>query len=60
MASAMAIGSEVIAECVERIRVEVRTKVLKLAWISSGFFGFVLSASLGLLSGCVECNGARY
>ena len=60
MASVMAIGSEVIGECVEGIRVEVRREVLRVVLVCIGFFGLVLSASLGLLSGCVECNGARY
>jgi len=28
--------------------------------VCPGFFGLVLSALLGLISDCVECNGARY
>jgi len=56
----MAIGSEVIGECVEGIRVEVGGKVLKIILVCPGFFGLALSPSSGLLSGCVECNGARY
>jgi hypothetical protein len=28
--------------------------------VSPGFFGLALSASLGLLSGCVDGNGAKY
>ena len=49
MASVMAIGSEVIAECVEGIRVEVRAKVLKLVLVCPGFFGFALRGLMGLL-----------
>jgi hypothetical protein len=60
MASVMAIGSEVIGECVEGIRAEVRREVLRLVLMCPGFFGFAVSASLGLLSGCVDGNGARY
>ena len=60
MASVMATGSEVIGECVEGIRVEVRREVLRIALVCPGFFGLALSASLGLLSSCVECSGARY
>ena len=60
MASAFATGSDVIGECVEGIRVEVRREVLRVVLVCPGFFGLVFSASLGLLSGCVECNGARY
>ena len=60
MASVMAIGSEVIGECVEGIRVEVSREILKMALVCPGFFGFALSASLCLMSGCIDCNGARY
>ena len=60
MASVMAIGSEVIGECVEVIRVEVRREVLRVVLVCPGFFDLALSASLGLLSGCVDGNGARY
>ena len=60
MASVMAIGSEVIGECVEGIRVEVRREVLRMVLVCPGFFGLALSASLGLLSGCVDNNGARH
>ena len=60
MASVMAIGSEVIAECVERIRVEARREVLRIVLVCTGFFGFALSVLMGLLSDCVECNGARH
>ena len=60
MASVMAIGSEVIGECVEGIRVEVSREILKMALVCPGFFGLVLSPSSGLLSGCVDGNGARY
>jgi hypothetical protein len=56
----MAIRSEVIGECVEGIRVDVRRKVLRIVLVSPGFFGLALSASLGLLSGCVDGNGAKY
>ena len=47
MASAMAIGSEVIGGCVEGIRVEVGGKVLKMVLVYPGFFGLMLSASFG-------------
>jgi hypothetical protein len=40
MASAMAIGSEVIGECVEGIRVEVRREVLRMVLVCPGFFRF--------------------
>ena len=60
MASVMAIGSEVIAECVEGIRVEVRAKVLKLVLVCPGFFCFVLRVLMGMLWGSVNGNGARY
>ena len=60
MASVMATGSEVTGECVEGIRVEVRREVLRVVLVCPGFFGLVFSASLGLLSGCADCNGARY
>ena len=49
MAAVMAIGSEVIAECVERIRIEVRAKVLKMVLVCPGFFGFALRVLMGLL-----------
>ena len=49
MASVMAIGSEVIGECVEGIRVEVRREVLKMASMCHGFFGFALRVLMGLL-----------
>ena len=60
MASMMAIGSEVIGECVEAIRIEVRREVLKMASMCPGFFGLALSVLIGLLSGCVDGNDARY
>ena len=60
MASVMAIGSEVVGECVEGIRVEVRREVLRVVLVCPGFFGLVLSALIGLLSGCVDGNDARY
>jgi hypothetical protein len=37
MASAMAIGSEVIGECVEGIRVEVGGKVLRMVLVCPEF-----------------------
>ena len=60
MASVMAIGSEVIGECVEGIRVEVGREILRIDLVCPGFFGWALIASLSLLSGCVDGNGARY
>ena len=39
----MAIGSEVIGECVEVIRVEVRREVLRVVLVCPGFFGLALS-----------------
>lgn len=60
MASAMAIKSEVIGECVEGIRIEVERTVAGMGLVCLEFFGWVLSASLGLLSGCVDGEGARY
>ena len=59
MAFVMAIGSMIIGECVEGIRVEVRREVLRMVLVCPGFFGLALSASLGLLSGCVDGNVAR-
>ena len=49
MASVMAIGSEVSSDCIERIRVEVRAKVLKMVLVCPGFFGFALRVLMGLL-----------
>ena len=49
-----------IGEFVEGIRVEVRGKVLRMVLVCPGFFDLALSVLMGLLSGCVECNGARY
>ena len=60
MASVMAVNSEVIGECIEGIRVEVGIKILRIDLVCPGFFGWALIASLGLLSGCVDGNGARY
>ena len=60
MASVMATESEVVAECVERIRVEARREVLRIVLVCTGFFGFALSVLMGLLSGSVDGNGARY
>ena len=54
MASVMAMGSEVVGECVEGIRVEVRGKVLRMVLVCPGFFDLALIALLGLLPGCVE------
>ena len=45
----MATGSEVIGECVEGIRVEVRREVLKMVLVCPGFFGFALRVLMGLL-----------
>ena len=45
----MAIASEVIGECVEAIRIEVRAKVLKMVLVCPGFFGFALRVLMGLL-----------
>ena len=59
MAFVIAIGSEVLGECVVAIRVELGRKVLRMALVCPGFFDFELSASLGLLSGTADGNGAR-
>ena len=56
----MAIGSEVVGECVEGIRVEVDGKVLRMVLVCPGFFDWVLSVLMGLLSDCVNRDGARY
>ena len=56
----MAIKSEVGGECIEEIRIEVGREILRLALVCPGFFGLALSAPLGLSSGCVDGNGARY
>ena len=56
----MSIKSEVGGECIAEIRIEVGRKILKLAMVCPGFFGLALSAPLGLSSGCVDGNGARY
>ena len=50
----MAIGSEVIGEFVEGIRVEVRGNVLRMVLVCPGFIYLAFSASLGLLSSCVD------
>ena len=60
MASVMATGSEVSSECIERIRVEVRAKVLKMVLVCPGFFGFALRVLMGLLLGSADDSGARY
>ena len=54
MASVIAIGSEVIGECVEGIRIEVGRRNIEDGFGVLWIFGFALSASLGLSSGCVE------
>jgi hypothetical protein len=56
----MAIGSEVTRECVEGIRIEVGRRNIEDGFGVLWIFGFALSASLGLLSGCVDGDGARY
>ena len=56
----MVIYSEVGDECIEEIRVEEDREILRLALVCPGFFGLALSAPLGLSSGCVDGNGARY
>ena len=61
IASLMSTWGEVSSKCIERIRIEVGRKMLRMDVVCPGFFfGLVLSASLGLLSGCADCNGARY
>ena len=49
MAFVMAIESDVIGECAEGIRVEVRREVLRMVLVCPGFFGFALRVSMGLL-----------
>ena len=56
----MATGSQVIGEFVEGIRIEVGRKILRMVLVCPGFIDLAFSASLGLLSGCVDGNGARY
>ena len=60
MVSVIAIGSAVFGSYFEGIRVEVRRGILGIDLVCPGFFGWALIASLGLLSGCVDGNGARY
>ena len=60
MVSVIAIGRGVFGSYFEGIRVEVRRETLRIDLVCPGFFGWVLIASLGLLSGCVDGNGARY
>ena len=60
MVSVIAIGSGVFGSYFEGIRVEVRREILRIDLVCPGFFGWALIASLGLLSGCVDGNGARY
>ena len=40
MAFVMAIGSEVVGECIEGIRVEVGVKILRMVLVCPGFFRF--------------------
>jgi nitrogenase molybdenum-iron protein alpha/beta subunit len=47
MASVMATGSEVIGECVEGIRVEVRREVLRVVLVCPGFFRFGVQCLIG-------------
>ena len=60
MASVMAIGSEVIGECVEEIRIEVWRKILRIALACIEFMFDCLNALLVFSSGCVDGDGARY
>lgn len=60
MVSVIAIGSGVFGSYFEGIRVEARREILRIDLVCPGFFGWALIASLGLLSGCVDGNGARY
>ena len=60
MASVMATGSEVIAECVEEIRIEVVRTMLRELWSVLWSRDKALSALLGLLSDCVDDDFARY
>ena len=60
MVSVIAIGSGVFGSYFEGIRVEVRREILRIDLVCPGFFGWALIASLSLLSGCVDGNGARY
>ena len=59
MASVMAIGSEVVGECVAGIRIEVERKMFRIFGRVLSFWFDCLSVFWGLLSGCVDCNGAR-
>ena len=47
MASVMAIGSEVIGECVEEIRIEVGRKILRMVLVCPGFFRFGAQCLIG-------------
>lgn len=50
-----------IGECVEEIRVEVgRRDIEDCLGMSCGLCDKALSALMGLPSGCVDGNGARY
>ena len=60
MAFVMAIEGENVGEFVDEKRVEVRRRVLRMVLVCPGFFGLVVSASLCLMSGCVDGNGVRY
>ena len=56
----MAIKSEAGSEWIEETRIEVGRDILKLALVCPGIFALAVSAPLGLSSGCVDGNGARY
>jgi hypothetical protein len=59
MASAMAIGSEVIGECVEGIRVEVGGKVLRMVLVCPGFFDWVLSVLMAMVVRLRRAQGCQ-
>ena len=59
MAFVMAIGSEVVGECVEGIRIEVGRNILRMVLVCPVFLGEALSVFMGLPSGYVDGNGAR-
>ena len=54
------IGSEVIGECGEGIRIEAGEDVLRMILVCLEFLVDYLNAMLGLSSGCVDGDGARY
>ena len=60
MASVMATGSEVIGECVEGIRVEVRREVLRVVLVCLVFFVDGLGDWVGESADCFVVSGARY